>query len=465
MKRFTSIIVVICLLFGITPSRGNAVANDTRITRTVSVGSIYNDIFDDSTCYTDYQYDRDGHLLKVLSFGYANGMRTKYIEVDYEYDQNGVLRTKHTRFYQPPGGEYEEHYDRFGHLMEGTTFMTLLWSYGLWGENITCQYNKNGDLVQAEADGATWNYTYDYDGRAALVSGSTASEDISFIYHNNGNYTLMQGKKNTEGKYVEQEFSSDGKIIHYFEQYTENGNTRVDTDLVYTYDREGNQTRMYGIWWGDMPQIWQENEYEYLYRFDGKVKLSKQYDVKNNDRVLKVTTDYYYNDEDFSGKPLIPISSAITGYAFYGQITDYTKKYFYEATASSELQEGDLRFIADFAVNLNLYYPWAEGVKGEGINESITLRFKNTETILLLGFQLGYAANNSLFEINNRPSRLRIEFSDGSGFEYSFADTREEQVVQLSRAVTTDYVRLTILDVYPGTICDDTCIYMVRAFA
>ena len=155
---------------------------------------------------------------------------------------------------------------------------------------------------------------------------------------------------------------------------------------------------------------------------------------------------------------------AVMGKEYTGSLTGYTKVYFRDAVATSELQEGDICFIADNAINLNLYRPWVEGVKGDGIGQSITMKFEKTETVNILGFQIGYASTQDLYDINNRPRTVRISFSDGSEFDYTFRDTREEQYIQLNRPIKSDFIKVEILDVYPGTECSDTCLYMVRAF-
>ncbi len=182
-----------------------------------------------------------------------------------------------------------------------------------------------------------------------------------------------------------------------------------------------------------------------------------------NDVQVPETTSFATQDSQTT-ETLADVND-ITASAFTGSIADYRTVYFYEAVASSELIEDNTLFKADFAINRDLYYPWVEGVEGNGIGESITMMFKKPETFQLLGFQIGYAATRQQFEKNNRPRAVHISFSDGTGFDYTFDDTRDEQYVLLSSPITSESVTLTILDVYPGTEYADTCLYMVRAFA
>ena len=159
-----------------------------------------------------------------------------------------------------------------------------------------------------------------------------------------------------------------------------------------------------------------------------------------------------------------PTPTPLFGSDYTGDLSEYTEKIFSSAFASSELYEGDILFAAKYAIDSGINRPWVESVNGNGVGETLTLYFDNKETITFLSFQLGYARNQDLYDINNRPSKMRISFSDGSGFDYSFRDVNQEQNVKLSKEIDTDWVKLTIQDVYSGTVCDDTCIYLVRAY-
>ena len=155
----------------------------------------------------------------------------------------------------------------------------------------------------------------------------------------------------------------------------------------------------------------------------------------------------------------------LTGEQYVGSVSDYTELVFTSASASSELTEDGILFAAGYAIDDKSSRPWVEGVKGSGVGETLRLSFDETESVRLLSFRLGYAKSRDLYKANNRPSRLHISFSDGSGFDFTFQDINQEQVVRLSRAADTDYVELTVLDVYRGNYSDDTCIYRVRAYA
>lgn len=163
-----------------------------------------------------------------------------------------------------------------------------------------------------------------------------------------------------------------------------------------------------------------------------------------------------------------------TGYAYYcddevyyewmyGNLNGNIHIPFTSASATSTLTEGNLTFSAKNAAK-DSRHPWVEGVRGSGIGETLTLYFDRTQCIGGLTFRLGYQVDQRRYEMNNRPSELFISFSDGSYLICDFADYNGEQSIVIPDLVYTSYVQITIMDVYRGYQCDDTCIYSVKAF-
>ena len=137
--------------------------------------------------------------------------------------------------------------------------------------------------------------------------------------------------------------------------------------------------------------------------------------------------------------------------------------YFSSASATSEYVEEGVVYSAGNVIKEKSPYPWAEGVRGWGDGEKLSLYFDETKSLSALSLRLGFAHTDELFEKNNRPSRLRFSFSDGSSVECDFRDWNQEFYVYLSRPVETWYVEITVLAVYSGTD-NDTCIAAVRAY-
>lgn len=112
--------------------------------------------------------------------------------------------------------------------------------------------------------------------------------------------------------------------------------------------------------------------------------------------------------------------------------------------------------------NMNYSYdsitpPWVEGVKGYGIGEwlDIDFKYKSDELQILNGyvdFRRMY-----LYKENSRVKTILVE-SENPKFskEYELEDLVKYNVIKLPSK--TDYVRLTIKDVYKGEKYDDTCL-------
>lgn len=153
----------------------------------------------------------------------------------------------------------------------------------------------------------------------------------------------------------------------------------------------------------------------------------------------------------------------------YNSIYEYENVPFINAYASSMLSEGDVDYHPENVLDENKSYTWVEGVTGDGIGEYIELYFWEESTIDMLRIHPGYAQLNGntyteVYEKNNRPQLIELEFSDGTTAQYELSDSNSEQDILFSRPVTTDYVKITILSVYSGTDYQDTCITYVTAY-
>lgn len=161
---------------------------------------------------------------------------------------------------------------------------------------------------------------------------------------------------------------------------------------------------------------------------------------------------------------------------FSSSVAYFTRVPFASASASSELSSGGITFKAEYAIDDTSddgkKRPWIEGSSGEGIGETLTLKFSRKEPIRLLAFDLGYARDEGRYYKNSRPSKLVLKFSDGSKLECEFDDQFATQYVYLNHAVETDYVEITISSVYTRSTEDwsywyndkDTGIFLVRAY-
>ena len=161
---------------------------------------------------------------------------------------------------------------------------------------------------------------------------------------------------------------------------------------------------------------------------------------------------HWFSRADFSAQLVPP------------ELQSFQRRYFSRADATSEFRQGDILFKAEYAIQ-DINRPWVEDGYKSGIGESLLLYFNKPTTIQMLSFRLGYARDQARYEKNNRPSKLQLSFSEHGSVVCFFLDQNTEQTVLLSEPVTTDYIYVTILDVYAGTECDDTCIYEVKAYS
>jgi hypothetical protein len=106
---------------------------------------------------------------------------------------------------------------------------------------------------------------------------------------------------------------------------------------------------------------------------------------------------------------------------------------------------------------------WCEGVPGPGSGQTVTFHQSHTVatdplnvigTIVLIN---GYAKTEQAFRDNARVKRARIETSGGYKREITLKDQRAVQRIKFSPS-RMQWIRLTILDVYPGARHQDTCI-------
>lgn len=141
--------------------------------------------------------------------------------------------------------------------------------------------------------------------------------------------------------------------------------------------------------------------------------------------------------------------------------------YDYTAMASSTLApQGELRYDASFlATDEDESSAWVEGVKGDGIGESVTLTLRKPANVRRIGLVNGYAKSDDLYAKNNRVARLEVSVNDGEAFSVNVPDEclhDEKYFFDLpAESGPVKTVRLTIAEVYKGTKYDDTCLSSV----
>jgi hypothetical protein len=143
----------------------------------------------------------------------------------------------------------------------------------------------------------------------------------------------------------------------------------------------------------------------------------------------------------------------------------------YDATASSTLaaqgkHNYDVVNIKDDPTR-EIPSPWAEGVEGDGIGESITLDVKRPLPLYGILIQPGYYdyGNKEPWLKNNRVAALEITLND----ERTFTETIPDEIFQRPYLIRVrDYtkpvtkIKMVIKGVHRGTQFRDTCISLVK---
>lgn len=111
-------------------------------------------------------------------------------------------------------------------------------------------------------------------------------------------------------------------------------------------------------------------------------------------------------------------------------------------------------YLPQYLCDGKLSTAWSEGVDGDGEGEWVRVRFPAPRTVtkveLLPGYAKEHARFGNLFSLNNRLQEARFSFSDGSSQNHTFTDARQMQAVELSEPVTTEWVEVQIVSVYPS---------------
>jgi hypothetical protein len=143
----------------------------------------------------------------------------------------------------------------------------------------------------------------------------------------------------------------------------------------------------------------------------------------------------------------------------------------YDATASSTLTAQDKHNYD--VVNIKgdpsreIQTPWAEGVEGDGIGESITLNVKRPLPLYGILIRPGYYDydNKDPWLKNNRVAALEITLNDEHNFTETIPDERFEDPYLIrvrGYAKPVSKVKLVIKGVHRGTQFRDTCISLVE---
>jgi len=136
------------------------------------------------------------------------------------------------------------------------------------------------------------------------------------------------------------------------------------------------------------------------------------------------------------------------------------------ATESAAEAEADRTYDVNKIKGLSWGNPWAEGVEGDGIGESITLTVHHPLPLDAIMIMPGFKSEDrTLWTKNNRVAELEITLNGEYTFTVAIPDEQFSDLYPIpvrGYAKPVNTVKLVIKKVHPGTGSHDTCISQVQ---
>lgn len=127
---------------------------------------------------------------------------------------------------------------------------------------------------------------------------------------------------------------------------------------------------------------------------------------------------------------------------------------------SSFLVEKNKQYGASNLFNIALFNPWVEGVNGYGLGEKISIH--NLSTVILISNGFVSYQKPYLYEKNSRLKKVKItDINTQAESYYEFNDSPELVRIHLTGIGIGREFEIEILEVYPGTDWQDTCINFI----
>ncbi|TGM55161.1 nicotine adenine dinucleotide glycohydrolase [Leptospira biflexa] len=126
-------------------------------------------------------------------------------------------------------------------------------------------------------------------------------------------------------------------------------------------------------------------------------------------------------------------------------------------TSTSQLQPKTKKYIPVFAMDGKLKTSWVEGVEGEGVGETLQIKYKSPINFRSLSIYNGFG-DPKLWAANNRIKKLKITTETGNEEVVTLKDSLSRQVIEFKNEIRAKEISLTIQDVYKGTNTENTAI-------
>jgi len=103
---------------------------------------------------------------------------------------------------------------------------------------------------------------------------------------------------------------------------------------------------------------------------------------------------------------------------------------------------------------------WCEGASGHGIGESIMIRVEGGSAFRRLSVGNGYGKSSQTYASNGRVKTVELSADTGFTTIVNLADRSDLATVNLP-ALARDWIRVKIVEVYPGRRFADTCMHFL----
>lgn len=186
---------------------------------------------------------------------------------------------------------------------------------------------------------------------------------------------------------------------------------------------------------------------------------TKGQSVKENGQ--KYQESFFINNEDIvEGKYKINVAYKIFGFVLpfwkseieYDIIESSKPKFMnFECNFESKMSYEDLHYnITDGNCHTSSFWTYT--------NESYIM-FSNSsddlEKISHIYINNGNGESKQSYASHSRPSKIKLEFSDGKEEVHMLNDTIETQLIKLDMVHETSYIKISILNVFPGDVSDE----------
>ena len=106
---------------------------------------------------------------------------------------------------------------------------------------------------------------------------------------------------------------------------------------------------------------------------------------------------------------------------------------------------------------------WNEGAEGPGVGEWVRFEFSQPVVLARLEVANGYQKDDERFFGNIRVKTFKLEYSNGATQLVDLLDIKDFQVVNTIRR-STEWIKLTIMSVYPDYEWEDAALSEVRIY-